>query len=439
MMGRSMTERDDARPGRIFAALVLAVLSACGNLPTPAPQQSLIPSPVAYVTAGAPPRATPTATLAPLAAPTAPPATAAPKTFPVDTSATVGVWSDRVSAAFTGTLDLALGPDALVLRKANLRLVTLSSQQVYSGFAGVISQTRASTPGFLLYDKDGKVALTPGGDSALLNIRNEQVRAQVADRVAGAAKGFDGVILEGVGAELIRTNASPIFTTTKAFTDQQRRDAVEALLRAIRARAPDKILLVSGYAWEDGAAFTARPTEAQDLASIVDGANIDRFLRVPISKTADYKSEANWKKDVDLLANMSQDNKIVLLSTRFSEPISGTQRAEWLRYVVASYLLGKNGSRTYLQFDSGGDMNYLDDPQLNARLGPPTEGYSKLASGLYKRQFSGGVVLVNPGEKALKIEIDKEFSVLLETLSGLTVKSLEMSPRSGIILLNKKT
>ncbi|MBP7600163.1 MAG: hypothetical protein KA750_02360 [Thermoflexales bacterium] len=426
-----------ARPASAIVALVAFALAGCGNLPAPAPQQSLIPSPVAFVTAGPLPRATPTATLAPVAAPTSPPPTSAPKTFPVDTSATVGVWSDRVGRNFTGTVDLAAGPDAIELRKANLRLVTLASQQVYSGFARIISETRAANPGYLLYDKDGKVALAPGGDAAVLNIRNADVRAQIADRVAVAARGFDGVILDGVGDELIRASASPIFTTTKAFTDQQRRDAVDVLLRAIRARVPDKLLIVSGYAWEDGAAFSARPTEAQDLAAIADGAYVEKFLRAPISRTNEFKSEANWKKDVDLLANLSQDNKVVLLSTRFSEPISGTQKAEWLRYVVTSYLLGKNGTRTYLQFDSGGDMTYLDDPLLNTRLGAPVEGYGKLASGLYKREFASGVVLVNPGEKAIKIDIAADLKAAYETLSGLQVKSLEMSPRSGTILLKK--
>ena len=435
-MGRSMRLVFSRRAGAI-AALAMAALAGCGNLPAPAPQQSLIPSPVAYVTAGPLPRATATATLAPVQAPTAPPPTSAPKNFPVDTSATVGVWSDRVTRAFTGTVDLALGPDAQQLRKSNLRLVTLTSQQVYSGFARVVSETRATNPGYLLYDKDGKVALTSDGGGAVLNIRNADVRSQVADRVATAARGFDGVILEGVGAELIRASASPIFTTTKAFTDQQRRDAVEGLLRAVRARVPDKVLLVSGYAWEDGGAFSARPTEAQDLAAIADGAYVDKFLRAPISKTTEFKSEANWKKDVDLLANLSQDNKVVLLSTRFAEPISGTQQAEWLRYVVTSYLLGKNGSRTYLQFDSGGDLSYLDDPLLNARLASPIEGYSKLASGLYKRLFAGGAVLVNPGEKAIKIDIAADLAGTYETQSGLTVKSLELSPHSGAILLKK--
>lgn len=433
----SMSTRGGARPGRAASALSLLALTACGSLATPAPQQGLIPSPVAYVTAGPIPRATSTATPAPVIAPTVA-ATVAPKTYPVDTSSTVGVWSDQVGAAFTGTVDLATGPAALELRKSNLRLVALTSQQVYTGFAGVISETRASNPGFLLYDKDGKVALAPGGESALLNIRNDQIKARVAESVAQAAKGYDGVILQGVGAELIRPTASPIFTTTKAFTDQQRRDAVEGLLRAIRARVPDKLLLVSGYAWNDGSAFTARPAEAQELASIADGAYIGSFLRAPISKTNEFLSEANWKKDVDLLANMSQDNKVVLLATRFTEPVSGTQRAEWLRYVVTSYLLGKNGSRTYLQFDSAGDLTYLEDPQLNNRLGTPAEAYSKLTSGLYKRQFANGVVLVNPGEKAIKIDLDAEFKAPYETLSGLTVKSIELAAHAGIILISKK-
>jgi hypothetical protein len=46
-------------------------------------------------------------------------------------------------------------------------------------------------------------------------------------------------------------------------------------------------------------------------------------------------------------------------------------------------------------------------------------------------------VLVNPGEKAIKIDIAADLKAAYETLSGLQVKTLEMSPRSGTILLKK--
>jgi hypothetical protein len=57
-----------------------------------------------------------------------------------------------------------------------------------------------------------------------------------------------------------------------------------------------------------------------------------------------------------------------------------------LDYAVASYLLGKNGSHTYLQFDAG-DPAYSNEPSLSAPIGAPTEAYSKLDSGIYQRKL----------------------------------------------------
>jgi hypothetical protein len=419
----------------LFAALS-ALLAACGALPTAQPQQqpSLYPSPVAFVTAAPLPQASPTATLQPLPTPTAAPATAVPKPEPQISTAAIGLWSDRLTAAsaYTGFLDIAAGLGAPDYRtQRNQRMLALTSLRVDVGFGGTVSDVIQTNPTWVLYDRNNRLVRSADGQP-LLNLRDEAIRTQLADQSAQAVIGFDGVILTNVGDDLIRSQNGPVFTGTRAFTDQQRRDAVEGMLRAIRARLQARVLIVAGYAWRDGAAYAGRSNEALDLSAIVDGAHIESFTRAPISKTNEFRGEAGWKRDVDMLAELSKDNRIVLLSTRLDSAEAGDALTlQWLRYSVASYLLGKSGTRTYFQFDAGSPA-YAGDPALNAPLGAPTEAYIKTESGIYTRKFERGLVLVNPSSSEKRLSIESGF----RTLSGTAVESsVTLGPNTGLILL----
>jgi hypothetical protein len=423
-----------------FLLLTSAFLLSCSALPAPRQQESVFPSPVAFVTAAPLPEATVAPTLAPLPTNTPVPATAVPKQLPQESTSAIGLWSDRLALAqsWPGFLDLAGGSGAQdYQQQRNQRLITLASQQVNRITEERVPDLQANSPDWLLYDRNKRVTFSSSdADGALLNIRNEAVRNQLAEDVvkAIAVANSQGVVLSGVGEDLIRTASAPVFTGTRAFTTDQRRDAVEGLLRTIRQRVPDKLLILGGYAWKDGTAFGALADEAQNLATLADGVHIEAFLRSPISRTNEFKPEAAWKRDVDYLSNVSQDNKVVLITTRLnaSGVASDTVR-QWLNYSVASYLLGKNGAQTYFQFDAG-DPAFANDPVLSAPIGAPVEAYAKLDSGIYQRKFSNGIVLVNPTGDQKKTTLDGSF----KTLAGNPVDaSITMGPRTGIILLNQ--
>jgi hypothetical protein len=426
-----------SRYGRVIAFSVLLLVTACGSVPVRT-QDSVFPSPVAFVTAGPLPEPSVTPTLPPLDKPTDIPPTVVPKKLPLDSTSAIGLWSDKITSTttFTGVVDLATGNAALELRKTNLALVGLNERQMYYGFGSTITDVLANHAGWVLYDKNGKVVVaSTNGQEPLLNIRNDEVKGQLADDVSKLvqAGNYDGIVLTGVGSELIRSSSSPVFTGTKVFTDQQRRNAVESLLQTVHAKIPNKLMIIGGYAWEDGTAYGAYSTDSQYLASLGDGIYIDKFLRAPISDTATYKSEANWKKDIDYLASTSQDGKIVLITTRIDSSDATTDTVkQWLYYSVASYLLGKNGNRTYFQFDDAGTLAYANDPVLSAPIGAPQEAYTKLTSGIYRRLFSKGIVLVNPTSDKKDTDFDIEYHLLGGTDP---IKKVSMSAHTGLILL----
>lgn len=435
------SKRQESAAKRTLSWLLILgsfILQACAALPAPREAESAIPSPVAFVTPAPLPEVSPTPTLAPLPTPTVAQPTPQPVLKPQESTATIGLWSDRVeSADFPGFLDLALGAGAHAYRQQrNQLLITLGEEQVYVAPASQLDDLKENKAGWLLLDSRKRVVMSSADNTApLLNIRDDDVRNQLAENVARVISDTQaqGAILNNVGVDLIRRTNSPIYTGTKAFTDDQRRDAVEGLLRAIRARVPDKLLLVGGYLWRDGTAYNEDAQTARDLSAIVDGVHIEEFLRSPISKTTEFRNEAAWKRDIDYLSTISQDDRVVLITTRLSasDTTSDTIR-QWINYSVASYLLGKNGKHTYFQFDAG-DPAFSADSILAAPIGAPSDAYTKLDSGIYQRAFTNGIVLVNPTAEEKKWKVDKPY----KTMSGNLVDSeITLGARSGTILLN---
>jgi hypothetical protein len=416
-------------------------LTGCGATLPERQQESVFPSPVTFVTAGPLPEASPTATLPPLEKPTEVPATAAPKKLPLDSTSAIGLWSDQIkdTKLFTGVVDLAAGPAAVELEKTNLALISLGQRQVSQGYGSSITDVVANHPAWVLYDKNSKVVYgSTGNQEPLLNINNDEVKNALADDVNKIITdgSYDGIVLDGVGDDLIRKNSPPIYTGTKTFTSQQRRDAAEGLIRAVRAKIPSKLLIVGGYAWANGTAYDDNSTEAQELANLGDGVHIDEFLRAPISSTTDFKSETDWKKDVDYLSAISQDNKVVLITTRIYATDATTDTVlAWLKYGVASYLLGKNGTHTYFQFDVQGSMSAATDPFLSAPVGSPQEAYTKLSSGIYRRQFSNGIVLVNPTDEEKETELEGQYHLLNGSEQ---ISKLKLLAHTGEILIKSQ-
>ena len=421
----------------LFCLLTSAfLLSSCGGVPV-SQTQSAFPSPVAYVNAAPMAEPTATATLPPLATSTLPPPTDVPRKAPADTSATAGLWSDQLTETqtFTGYLDIAVGPAAFNLLATNSTLIALTSRQFHVGFVDNVASIQDSNPEWLLFDSRKRLATSTREKQPLVNISNETVKDQIAKNVANwvAERNYDGIILNDVGVDLIRASNSPIYTGTKAFTTDQRKDAVENLLRAIRGSVPDKIVIVGGYAWRDGTAYAADEDESSTLSAIVDGVSIDEFMRSPISDTTDFRSEVAWKRDIDFLSAISADNRIVLVTTRLLGADGSPDLVrQWLGYSVASYLLGKNGSKTYFQFDTG-NIAAMDAPEFTAPLGAPTAAYEELDNNIYRRNFTNGIVLVNPTDETEELELDADY----KTLSGtpITGRKVTMTAHTGIILL----
>jgi hypothetical protein len=326
----------------------------------------------------APPTATATLVIqdTPIVTRTASPAATNFRRYPAPANGTLGLWVD--------TTDLS--PDLLASLAPRAQL--LSGQQVAAA-------RQANSHAFTL---------------ARLDVNKSD---NLVSNVQQLARSYDGILVEPTSADSL--------------------DAANALLASLRGPLGSRLLIASTYAWHDGASYAQHSADAQKLLARVDGACLCDFLRVGDAPLDQFKTEAEWKQDVDALAALSQSpNALVLVATRFAKVSNDTasQLAPWLDYALASYLLGADAAHTYFSFQGPHAADYLANDSLAPALGYAVSKYYQ-SYGLYARNFQKGLVLVNPGEYAREMPLGRTYT----TTSGEQVTSAKLEPHAGLILL----
>ena len=104
----------------------------------------------------------------------------------------------------------------------------------------------------------------------------------------------------------------------------------------------------------------------------------------------------------DRVLSLSRAGKIVLGQAYLDTPADSRSR----RLATGSHLLS-NGSRSYLCLELGSAPEWF--PEYDLDLGaatdalPASAGAFRLPSGLYRRRFERGVVLVNPTDASISV------------------------------------
>jgi hypothetical protein len=169
-----------------------------------------------------------------------------------------------------------------------------------------------------------------------------------------------------------------------------------------------------------------------------DGGFVELFMRAQGAGISAFRKEAEWKMDVDMLADAEARGKTIFTTTKVWVNGTQAQKDQWHRYALASFLLGSSGASVP---EGGSYFTFLyDHDALKTHswwqndLGTPIGSYTK-TGGLYQRTFTGGHVLVNPTGSTQTSALTATSSSL-RTLSGaLVTGSITMPPFSGQILL----
>jgi|tagenome__1003787_1003787.scaffolds.fasta_scaffold20949266_2 hypothetical protein len=242
--------------------------------------------------------------------------------------------------------------------------------------------------------------------------------ARNATRMLAARPEFDGVFVDDVNPT-IRYHWDPA-DVRELPTDAAYQAATAAALGTISAhvRALGRLVYANVGAWSDYGE-QVRPWIARDL----DGAMDEMWVKWGVRPRSGWRDEAGWARQVANVADASAAGVTVLTITH-----SSRTDAAAARYGYASALLASQGK---VLFESTGDYHsatWFGDYETD--LGAPAGPMAADASGVRRRRFTRGLVLVNPTQAPQYAELGGTFSG-----DGLTrVTAATLRPHTALIL-----
>jgi hypothetical protein len=104
------------------------------------------------------------------------------------------------------------------------------------------------------------------------------------------------------------------------------------------------------------------------------------------------------------------------------------------RYALATMLLAARGENLFSASIGYSSDVWWPEYATASSLGSPTGPYRALNNGVYRRDFTNGVVLVNPGPRATSVRLRGTYSG-----SGfIKITSVSLAPTSGAVLMKSR-
>jgi hypothetical protein len=287
----------------------------------------------------------------------------------------------------------------------------------WSGYA----DAKANHPDWFLRDRNGSPLIFkdfPAG--RVMDVGNRLYQDEGAARVIKLAKagGFDGVFLDDANASLrwiVRGGSSEC---VKYPTNLQWQSAVYSFLSNVGPQLHRADLL----AVANIGGSTITPGLWEKWNGQIDGAMEESFTRG--GSGADSLANDAWPVKLSHALWSEQNGKISLDHAR-------TATRAGARYALATMLLAARTENLLYASAGYSDEVWWPEYAIANSLGRPTGGYRVLRNGVYRRDFTGGVVLVNPRTRpASRIRLGGTFSG-----SGLrSVTAVSLAPTSGVVL-----
>lgn len=273
-------------------------------------------------------------------------------------------------------------------------------------------QLAGEHPDWVTRDASGEVVLSRPGNY-VLDITNPEVRTWLVEAIETSVDevGYDGVYLDVLGSFFSERfySARPVMGGAP-LTDAAWRDASIALINEVRS-ATGKPVVINGFGLQSGKNYQDHKRDSDMLIEVSDGVQIEHFTRTGSMDLAQSKNAMAWHQDVEFLASVSSQNKLVLVNTRVKEFSSGPGRERTSDFALASFLVGAEGPALF-QFGGQGAGDQAADMKgtvtaLGAAVGPAEQ-----LGGAMIRRFAGGTVAANPTRSPVAFEFDGETVML---------------------------
>ena len=274
----------------------------------------------------------------------------------------------------------------------------------------VYSQIVTAHPNWFVRDAAGN-PISPGGaqysGNYIMDVGNPAYQQYCLAHATALAKkdGFDGIYFDDLSA-VLAWNFPAGHTTPQYTTDAAWQAATYSMIAYAGAQSHANGLLAVGNI---GGAWTTPGLWAKWTAPL-DGSEEEGWT--------DPADHYYWAAQLANSAWSQANGKYLILHAHGATETANT-------FGLASMMLVAAGNASY----STANSNYTSAeswyPEYNTAqsLGAPTGTYTKLASGVYERWFTGGVVLVNPSGSTQTMH-----------LAGGTYSGSRLASASGVTL-----
>ncbi len=161
--------------------------------------------------------------------------------------------------------------------------------------------------------------------------------------------------------------------------------------------------------------------------AVVDGTQDDGFC---YNRTQPWKT-SSWEFQIGSANRVVSMGRQVLLKTPLDNLRSDPARLRQLQqFCFGSYLLVADGQYGMFRNVDEADESYWNATLFTAPIGTPKGDYYKV-SGLYRRDFTNGMALVNPSGSSIKVDLGGPFF----TVWGKLVTSVTLQSLEGAVLL----
>jgi hypothetical protein len=230
---------------------------------------------------------------------------------------------------------------------------------------------------------------------------------------------WDGVMMDDTNTTN-RYHFNPASKVSRYPTDAAYQGAVRSMLEYVgpAIQAAGKLAIPNMGSWSE------YPGVVAGWLPYVSGGMDEMFVKWSKAAGQGYRGSHEWEAEVGEIATTESMGKVLIAITQ-AEP-GDVQGA---RYGWASTLLAGNGHTVFMASNGHpGEETWLGD--YETAIGTPTGAAVPLGNGAWQRQFSNGLVLVNPTTSSLSVSFAAAYSG-----DGLTnATGATLAPHGALVL-----
>ena len=286
---------------------------------------------------------------------------------------------------------------------------------------GVATQDAATHPDWYLLNTSGQ-RFTFWNYSWMwaADIGNPGYQAKWADNVISQLQrdGWDGVFMDDTNPTI--TYHYTVSAVAKYPTDAAYGQAMGSAVASIgpRVRAAGKLIIANMGAWRDYASVV------NSWLPYVDGGMDELFTKWGRTADQGYLYGSAWDIQLQEIKTAESLGKAFLGVTQSANGDVAAARYGW-----ATLLLAANGHANFALHGDYTGENWF--PEYDLPIGSPLGPETKDASGVHRRSFSNGLVVVNPTLNTIPVTFGGSY-----TGCGLTdASSTVLGPHSAVVLV----